>query len=54
MKPPVRSPTFISRGVTYHVMTPEITSIESTEFAYPIEDVGTDQHGFDLVYEQGL
>ena len=34
-------------------MAPEITSIESTEFAYPIEDVGTDQHGFNLVYEPG-
>ncbi|MFB6229377.1 MAG: mandelate racemase, partial [Halobacteriales archaeon] len=34
-------------------MGPEITSIESTEFAYPIEDVGTDQHGFNLVYEPG-
>ena len=34
-------------------MVPEITSIESTEFAYPIEDVGTDQHGFNLVYEPG-
>jgi L-alanine-DL-glutamate epimerase-like enolase superfamily enzyme len=34
-------------------MAPEITSIESTEFFYPIEDVGTDQHGFNLVYEPG-
>ena len=34
-------------------MAPEITSIESVEFAYPIEDVGTDQHGFNLVYEPG-
>lgn len=32
-------------------MVPEITSIESTEFSYPIEDVGTDQHGFNLIYE---
>lgn len=32
-------------------MVPEITSIESVEFSYPIEDVGTDQHGFNLVYE---
>lgn len=34
-------------------MVSEITSIESTEFSYPIEDVGTDQHGFNLVYEPG-
>jgi len=34
-------------------MGPEITRIESTEFAYPIEDVGTDGHGFNLVYEPG-
>jgi len=34
-------------------MAPEITSIESVEFAYPIEDVATDQHGFNLVYEPG-
>jgi len=32
---------------------PQITRIESTEFAYPIEDVGTDGHGFNLVYEPG-
>jgi len=32
-------------------MAPEITSIESVEFAYPIEDAETDQHGFNLVYE---
>jgi L-alanine-DL-glutamate epimerase-like enolase superfamily enzyme len=34
-------------------MAPTITRIESVEFAYPIEDVGTDQHGFNLVYEPG-
>jgi L-alanine-DL-glutamate epimerase-like enolase superfamily enzyme len=34
-------------------MPPEITRIESTEFSYPLEDVGTDQHGFNLVYEPG-
>ena len=34
-------------------MAPEITKIESVEFAYPIEDVGTDHHGFNLVYEPG-
>ncbi|WP_435102041.1 enolase C-terminal domain-like protein [Halarchaeum sp. P4] len=34
-------------------MAPEITKIESTEFAYELEDVGTDEHGFNLVYEPG-
>ncbi|WP_129113956.1 enolase C-terminal domain-like protein [Halegenticoccus tardaugens] len=34
-------------------MAPEITRIESVEFAYPIANVGTDQHGFNLVYEPG-
>jgi L-alanine-DL-glutamate epimerase-like enolase superfamily enzyme len=34
-------------------MAPEITSIKSGEFAYPIEAVGTDQHEFHLVYEGG-
>lgn len=34
-------------------MSPTITNIESIEFSYPIEDVGTDQHGFNLVYEPG-
>ncbi|MCO8243785.1 mandelate racemase family protein [Haladaptatus sp. AB643] len=34
-------------------MGPEITKIVSTEFAYPLEDVGTDEHGFNLVYEPG-
>jgi L-alanine-DL-glutamate epimerase-like enolase superfamily enzyme len=34
-------------------MAPEITRIETTEFAYPLEDVGTDAHGFNLVYEPG-
>ncbi|WP_435156374.1 mandelate racemase family protein [Haladaptatus sp. DFWS20] len=34
-------------------MAPEITKIESTEFKYPLEDVGTDKHGFNLVYEPG-
>ncbi|WP_135305645.1 mandelate racemase family protein [Haloarcula amylovorans] len=34
-------------------MGPEITKIESTEFEYPLEDVGTDEHGFNLVYEPG-
>jgi len=34
-------------------MAPEITKIESVEFSYEIPDVGTDQHGFNLVYEPG-
>jgi L-alanine-DL-glutamate epimerase-like enolase superfamily enzyme len=34
-------------------MEPEITRIESVEFAYPLEDLGTDQHGFNLVYDPG-
>jgi L-alanine-DL-glutamate epimerase-like enolase superfamily enzyme len=34
-------------------MAPTITSIESTEFEYPLEDVGTDEHGFNLVYDPG-
>jgi L-alanine-DL-glutamate epimerase-like enolase superfamily enzyme len=32
---------------------PEITRIETVEFAYPLADVGTDPHGFNLVYEPG-
>lgn len=32
---------------------PEISRIETVEFAYPLEDVGTDAHGFNLVYEPG-
>ncbi|MFB6151689.1 MAG: enolase C-terminal domain-like protein [Haloarculaceae archaeon] len=34
-------------------MAPEITRIESVEFAYEIPDVGTDQYGFNLVYDPG-
>lgn len=34
-------------------MSPTITRIESIEFEYPLEDVGTDQHGFNLIYEPG-
>ncbi|MBP2252372.1 L-alanine-DL-glutamate epimerase-like enolase superfamily enzyme [Halarchaeum solikamskense] len=34
-------------------MAPEITRIDSTEFAYELADVGTDEHGFNLVYEPG-
>jgi L-alanine-DL-glutamate epimerase-like enolase superfamily enzyme len=33
--------------------TPEITKIESYEFSYPLEDVGTDENGFNLVYDAG-
>jgi len=32
---------------------PEITKIESTEFSFPIEDVGYSPNGFCLVYEPG-
>jgi len=34
-------------------MGPRIDQIESYEFEYPLEDVGTDGHGFNLVYEPG-
>ncbi|MFB6199223.1 MAG: enolase C-terminal domain-like protein, partial [Halobacteriaceae archaeon] len=34
-------------------MAPEITKIESTEFQYPLEDVGTDKNGFNLIYDPG-
>ncbi|WP_247004382.1 mandelate racemase family protein [Halosolutus gelatinilyticus] len=34
-------------------MAPAITRIESREFRYPLEDVGTDRNGFNLVYEPG-
>ncbi|WP_152043114.1 enolase C-terminal domain-like protein [Salinigranum salinum] len=34
-------------------MPPQIERIESTEFSYPLEDVGTDDNGFNLVYESG-
>jgi L-alanine-DL-glutamate epimerase-like enolase superfamily enzyme len=34
-------------------VTPEIVGIESVEFEYPIENVGTDANGFNLVYEPG-
>lgn len=34
-------------------MAPTITQIESIEFSYEIPDVGTDKHGFNLVYEPG-
>ncbi|PSP52210.1 mandelate racemase, partial [Halobacteriales archaeon QH_3_68_24] len=34
-------------------MAPEITRIESVEFAYEIPDMGTDHHGFNLVYTPG-
>lgn len=34
-------------------MGPTITRIESVEFRYPLEDIGTDEAGFNLVYEPG-
>ncbi|MFA9516390.1 enolase C-terminal domain-like protein [Halopenitus sp. H-Gu1] len=34
-------------------MSPEITRIESTEFSYPLENVGMDESGFNIVYEPG-
>lgn len=34
-------------------MAPEITKIETIEFQYPLENVGTDENGFNLVYEPG-
>lgn len=34
-------------------MGPTITRIESVEFEYPLEDVGTDEGGFNLVYDPG-
>jgi L-alanine-DL-glutamate epimerase-like enolase superfamily enzyme len=34
-------------------MAPRITRIESTEFEYPLHDVGVDDAGFNLVYEPG-
>ncbi|QHS16690.1 mandelate racemase [haloarchaeon 3A1-DGR] len=34
-------------------MQPAITRIESVEFSYDIPDVGTDEHGFNLVYDPG-
>ena len=34
-------------------IAPEITRIESVEFAYEIPDMGTDQYGFNFVYTPG-
>ena len=34
-------------------MVPTITRIESVEFEYPLVDVGTDEAGFNLVYQPG-
>ncbi|AHF98846.1 mandelate racemase [Halostagnicola larsenii XH-48] len=34
-------------------MPPQITEIESIEFSYELVDVGTDENGFNLVYEPG-
>ncbi len=34
-------------------MAPTITEIRSVEFSYTLEDVGTDENGFNLVYDPG-
>ena len=34
-------------------MGPKITRVESTEFSYPLENLGTDEYGFNLVYDSG-
>jgi L-alanine-DL-glutamate epimerase-like enolase superfamily enzyme len=34
-------------------MDPTIRRIESVEFEYPLEDIGTDEAGFNLIYEPG-
>ena len=34
-------------------MSPTITRVESTEFSYPLEDVGQNPDGFSLVYDPG-
>jgi L-alanine-DL-glutamate epimerase-like enolase superfamily enzyme len=34
-------------------MAPEITAVETVEFAFPVEDVGYSPNGFCLVYEPG-
>ncbi|WP_254546876.1 enolase C-terminal domain-like protein [Halomarina pelagica] len=34
-------------------MAPTVTRIETTEFTYPLENVTTNPHGFDAVYEPG-
>jgi L-alanine-DL-glutamate epimerase-like enolase superfamily enzyme len=34
-------------------MVPTITRVESTEFSYPIADLGVDENGFNLVYRPG-
>ena len=34
-------------------MAPTITEIEVTAFSYPIDDVGTDPNGFNLIYQPG-
>ncbi|WP_433634029.1 enolase C-terminal domain-like protein [Halomicrococcus sp. NG-SE-24] len=34
-------------------MPPTITRIESIEFSYPVENVGTDENGFNLRYDPG-
>jgi L-alanine-DL-glutamate epimerase-like enolase superfamily enzyme len=34
-------------------MAPTITRIESIEFSYPLENLGADEYGFNLVYQPG-
>lgn len=34
-------------------IVPAILRIKSVEFAYPIEDIDTNQHGFNLMYKPG-
>ncbi|GAB7018311.1 galactonate dehydratase [Halostagnicola bangensis] len=40
-------------AVPLFVVPPQITEIESIEFSYELSDVGTDENGFNLVYEPG-
>ncbi len=40
-------------AVPLSVVPPQITEIESIEFSYELSDVGTDENGFNLVYDPG-
>jgi L-alanine-DL-glutamate epimerase-like enolase superfamily enzyme len=53
LDPAVASLAFIAPSSEFASMAPTITRIETTEFAYPLEDVGTDENGFNLVYDPG-
>ena len=44
---------FIIPASEYLGMGLAITRIESMEFSYPLEDIGTDKAGFNLVYDPG-